>query len=82
SQHQDHSVELAPSVVTGVAQRSPLTIVTNPTDPRQPVPDSDGADYPQTIHGFAGVRNGGSNVDPELRVMFGLRVNILTNGGM
>ncbi len=82
SQHQDHAVELAPSVVTGVAQSSPLTIVTNPKEPRQPVPASDGADYLKTIPGFAVIRNGGSNGDPVLRGMFGSRLNILTNGGM
>ncbi|MBH9344661.1 TonB-dependent copper receptor [Pseudomonas aeruginosa] len=82
SQHQDRAVELAPSVVTGVAQSSPLTIVTNPKEPRQPVPASDGADYLKTIPGFAVIRNGGSNGDPVLRGMFGSRLNILTNGGM
>ncbi|WP_181260489.1 TonB-dependent copper receptor [Pseudomonas aeruginosa] len=82
SQYQDHAVELAPSVVTGVAQSSPLTIVTNPKEPRQPVPASDGADYLKTIPGFAVIRNGGSNGDPVLRGMFGSRLNILTNGGM
>ena len=75
-------MELAPSVVTGVAQSSPLTIVTNPKEPRQPVPASDGADYLKTIPGFAVIRNGGSNGDPVLRGMFGSRLNILTNGGM
>lgn len=60
-------MELAPSVVTGVAQSSPLTIVTNPKEPRQPVPASDGADYLKTIPGFAVIRNGGSNGDPVLR---------------
>ncbi|MBH9396258.1 TonB-dependent copper receptor [Pseudomonas aeruginosa] len=82
SQHQDRAVELAPSVVTGVAQSSPRTIVTNPKEPRQPVPASDGADYLKTIPGFAVIRNGGSNGDPVLRGMFGSRLNILTNGGM
>ncbi len=75
-------MELAPSVVTGVAQSSPLTIVTNPKELRQPVPASDGADYLKTIPGFAVIRNGGSNGDPVLRGMFGSRLNILTNGGM
>ncbi|PKG08347.1 TonB-dependent copper receptor, partial [Pseudomonas aeruginosa] len=59
-----------------------LTIVTNPKEPRQPVPASDGADYLKTIPGFAVIRNGGSNGDPVLRGMFGSRLNILTNGGM
>ena len=31
---------------------SPLTIVTSPKTPRQPVPASDGSDYLKTIPGF------------------------------
>jgi iron complex outermembrane recepter protein len=69
-------------VMTAVAPSSPLTIVTNPKDPRQPVPASDGGDYLKTIPGFALIRNGGTNGDPVLRGMFGSRLNILTNGGM
>ncbi|MFY0729108.1 TonB-dependent copper receptor [Pseudomonas sp. NFX15] len=81
-EHAGHSEELSPTVITAVAPSSPLTIVTNPKDPRQPVPASDGADYLKTIPGFAMVRNGGTNGDPVLRGMFGSRLNILTNGGM
>ncbi|VVO88526.1 TonB-dependent copper receptor [Pseudomonas fluorescens] len=76
-----HSEELSPTVITAIAPSSPLTIVTNPKDPRQPVPASDGGDYLKTIPGFALVRNGGTNGDPVLRGMFGSRMNILTNGG-
>ncbi|NWB30802.1 TonB-dependent copper receptor [Pseudomonas gingeri] len=74
--------EISPTVITAVAPSSPLTIVTNPGDPRQPVPASDGGDYLKTIPGFALVRNGGTNGDPVLRGMFGSRLNILTNGSM
>ncbi|MBF6622546.1 MAG: TonB-dependent copper receptor, partial [Pseudomonas stutzeri] len=43
--HAEHgSVELAPMVITGVAQQSPLTVVTDPKIPRQPVPASDAGD--------------------------------------
>ncbi|MDR6927530.1 TonB-dependent copper receptor [Pseudomonas sp. BE134] len=76
-----HSEELSPTVITAISPSSPLTIVTNPKDPRQPVPASDGGDYLKTIPGFALVRNGGTNGDPVLRGMFGSRMNILTNGG-
>lgn len=72
--------ELSPSVITAVAQSSPLTIVTDPKQPRQPIPASDGADYLKTIPGFSAIRNGGTNGDPVLRGMFGSRLNILTNG--
>ena len=80
--HATHVRELSPTVVTALAPSSPLTIVTNPKDPRQPVPASDGGDYLKTIPGFALIRNGGTNGDPVLRGMFGSRLNILTNGGM
>jgi iron complex outermembrane receptor protein len=73
---------LQPTVITAVQQRSPLTIVTNPKEPRQPVPASDGGDYLKTIPGFSAVRNGGTNGDPVLRGMFGSRLNIRTNGGL
>jgi iron complex outermembrane receptor protein len=74
--------ELSPTVITAVAPSSPLTIVTNPKEPRQPVPASDGADYLKTIPGFSAIRAGGTNGDPVLRGMFGSRLNILTNGGV
>ena len=80
--HDAHANELSPLVITAIAPSSPLTIVTNPKDPRQPVPASDGGDYLKTIPGFALIRNGGTNGDPVLRGMFGSRLNILTNGGM
>lgn len=80
--HAEHeSVQLAPMVITGVAQQSPLTVVTNPKIPRQPVPASDAGDYLQTIPGFSAVRGGGSNSDPVFRGMFGSRLKLLTNGG-
>ncbi|MFV3367435.1 TonB-dependent copper receptor [Pseudomonas sp. NY15435] len=88
AEEEDHSAhatnasvtELSPSVITAVAQSSPLTIVTDPKQPRQPIPASDGADYLKTIPGFSAIRNGGTNGDPVLRGMFGSRLNILTNG--
>lgn len=80
--HAEHdSMELAPMVITGVAQQSPLTVATNPKIPRQPVPASDAGDYLQTIPGFSAVRGGGSNSDPVFRGMFGSRLKLLTNGG-
>jgi iron complex outermembrane receptor protein len=83
--HADHAhdaPELSPTVITAVAPSSPLTVVTNPKDPRQPVPASDGADYLKTIPGFSAIRSGGTNGDPVLRGMYGSRLNILTNGGV
>ncbi len=80
-QHQ-HTLELTPMIITGVAQQSPVTVVTDPKIPRQPVPASDASDYLQTIPGFSAVRGGGSNSDPVFRGMFGSRLNMLTNGGV
>jgi iron complex outermembrane receptor protein len=68
-------------VVTALAPTAPLTVETDPKQPRQPVPASDGADYLKTIPGFAVLRNGGTNGDPVLRGMFGSRLNLLTNDG-
>jgi iron complex outermembrane receptor protein len=73
--------EAAPLVITSVAPKSPLTVETNPKQPRQPVPASDGTDYLKTIPGFAAIRNGGVNGDPVFRGMFGSRIKLLTNGG-
>lgn len=74
--------ELDATVITAVQQSSPLTVVTDPRQPRQPVPASDAADYLKTIPGFSAVRNGGSNSDPVLRGMLGSRLNLRTNGGL
>lgn len=79
--HHHGSVELTPMVITGVAQQSPLTVVTDPKIPRQPVPASDAADYLKTIPGFSAIRSGGSNGDPVLRGLFGSRLLLLTDGG-
>lgn len=68
-------------VIVGVRPVSPLTFETDPHQPRQPVPASDGADYLKTIPGFTAIRNGGTNGDPVLRGMFGSRLNLLTNEG-
>ena len=78
--HHASAAELSPMVITGVAQQSPLTVVTDPKIPRQPVPASDAGDYLQTIPGFSAVRGGGSNSDPVFRGMFGSRLKLLANG--
>lgn len=77
----DSDITLDTIVITAAPQTSPLTVVTDPKQPRQPVPASDGADYLKTIPGFSVVRKGGSNGDPVFRGMFGSRLNILTDGG-
>ncbi|CAE6954690.1 Outer membrane copper receptor OprC [Ectopseudomonas oleovorans] len=80
--HAEEAVhELPPSVITAIQQSSPLTVVADPKDPRQPVPASDAADYLKTIPGFSAIRSGGSNSDPVLRGLFGSRLLLLTDGG-
>ncbi|QIB50230.1 TonB-dependent copper receptor [Pseudomonas sp. OIL-1] len=82
SRHAGHpALQLAPRVITAVQQDSPLTIITDPKQARQPIPASDAADYLKTIAGFSAIRGGGSNSDPVLRGMFGSRLKLLTNGG-
>ncbi|PWK82360.1 iron complex outermembrane receptor protein [Fulvimonas soli] len=73
--------DLPPVVVTAPMQDAPLTVVTDPRAPRQPVPASDGADFLKTIPGFATIRKGGSNGDPVLRGMGGSRLGIRVDGG-
>ena len=68
-------------VVTAPMQETPLTVMTDPKAPRQPVPASDGADFLKSIPGFSTIRKGGSNGDPMLRGMAGSRLNLLVDGG-
>jgi len=74
--------EIEHIVVTAVAMQSPLTVVTNPKLPRQPLPAHDGADYLSSITGFNVIRKGGASSDPLFRGMAGSRLNILTDGDM
>lgn len=67
-------------VVTAPRMEEPLTIVTDPKAPRQPVPAHDGADYLKTIPGFSVMRKGGTDGEPILRGMAGSRLNILVDG--
>jgi len=68
---------LAPIVVTAVAMRDPYTIITDPRQPRLPLPAHDGGAYLKSIPGFTVSRKGGTSGDPELRGLGGSRLNIL-----
>lgn len=72
--------QLAPIEVVASPPAQPLVVVTDPKQPRQPLPASDGADYLKTIPGFASIRSGGTNGDLVLRGMFGSRLNVVNNG--
>ena len=69
-------------VVTAPMMAEPLTVVTDPKAPRQPIPAHDGADYLKNIPGFAVIRKGGTDGDPMLRGMAASRLNILLDGEM
>ncbi len=73
---------LAPIVVTSHQgnDANGLIVRTNPKQPIQPIPASDGADYLKSIVGFSAIKNGGTNADPTFRGMFGSRIKILTDG--
>ncbi len=67
-------------VITAPRMEEPLKIVTDPKQPRQPLPAHDGADFLKTIPGFSVIRKGGTDGDPVLRGMAGSRLNILLDG--
>jgi iron complex outermembrane receptor protein len=71
---------LPPIVITAEAMDEPLTVVTDPRAPRQPLPAHDGADYLKTIPGFSVTRKGGTDGDPVFRGMAGSRLGILVDG--
>lgn len=78
TQHQT----LAPIVATAQQGNaaSGLIVHADPKQPVQPIPATDGADYLQSIVGFNGIKNGGTNSDVTFRGMFGSRIKILTDG--
>ena len=66
-------------VVTAPATERPLTVVTDPKAPRQPVPPADGAGYLKSIPGFSVVRKGGNGGDPMFRGLGASRLNVLVD---
>ncbi|WP_226664402.1 TonB-dependent copper receptor [Microbulbifer aggregans] len=72
--------ELEQMVVTAVKTEQPLSLVTDPKKPRQPLPANDGADYLKTIPGFSVIRKGGTDGDPVLRGMAGSRLSMVLDG--
>ena len=82
-QSEQHTpVVLAPIVVTAQQPNDAngLIVHSDPKQPIQPVPATDGADYLQSIMGFNAIKNGGTNGDVTFRGMFGSRIKILTDG--
>lgn len=67
-------------VVTAPQTVAPLTVVTDPKAPQQPMPPADGAGYLKNIPGMSVVRKGGSGGDPLLRGLGGSRLNVVLDG--
>ncbi len=77
---EDSTVPVEEMVITTVRMSEPLRVVTDPRQPRQPLPAHDGADYLKTIPGFSVVRKGGADGDPIFRGMAGSRLSLLVDG--
>ena len=77
---ESYAFTLPEIVVTGYRSESPLTIVTDPRKPRQPVPAADGGGYLKSIPGFSVVRKGGIGGDPMMRGMGGSRMVMQMDG--
>ena len=79
---QNTPVVLAPIVVTAQQPNDAngLIVHSDPKQPIQPVPATDGADYLQNIMGFSAIKNGGTNGDVTFRGMFGSRIKMLVDG--
>ena len=67
-------------VVTAPTMEEPMVIVTDPRNPRTPVPPSDGAGYLKNIPGFNVSRQGSVDGDPVLRGQGGSRLEVLLDG--
>ena len=78
TQHQTFAPIVATAQQGNAA--SGLIVHADPKQPIQPIPATDGADYLQSIVGFNGIKNGGTNSDVTFRGMFGSRIKILTDG--
>ena len=77
---ESYAFTLPEIVVTGYRSESPLTIVTDPRKPRQPIPAADGGGYLKSIPGFSVVRKGGVGGDPMMRGMGGSRMVMQMDG--
>lgn len=67
-------------IITAPKMNEPMVIETDPRNPRQPVPPTDGAGYLKNIPGFSVARQGGIDGEPLLRGQGGSRLNVLLDG--
>lgn len=80
---EQHTLQLAPIVVTAQNEHTDangLIIHADPKQPIQPIPASDGAAYLKSIAGFNTINSGGTNGDITFRGLFGSRIKVLTDG--
>lgn len=73
-------IELERVIITARPSERPLTVVTDPRAPAQPIPAQDGAEALRGIAGITVIRKGGTDGDPVLRGMAGSRLGILLDG--
>ncbi|SFC56644.1 TonB-dependent copper receptor [Pseudoalteromonas denitrificans] len=67
-------------VISAEPMQSPLSTVSDPKQPRQPLPAFDGSGFLKTLPGFTVARKGGSGGDVSLRGLGGSRINIVNDG--
>ncbi len=67
-------------VISAEPMQSPLSTVSDPKQPRQPLPAFDGSGFLKTLPGFTVARKGGSGGDVNLRGLGGSRINIVNDG--
>lgn len=67
-------------IISAEPMQSPLSTVTDPKLPRQPLPAFDGSGFLKTLPGFTVARKGGSGGDVSLRGVGGSRINIVNDG--
>ena len=78
----DDSHSLSPLVVTAPLMDDPLTVTSDPHQPRLPLPADDGGSYLKAIPGFSLSRKGGTSGDPELRGQGGSRLTIQSDDSL
>lgn len=69
-------------VITSEQMVSPSVVVTDPKQPRQPLPANDAADFLKTIPGFNVIRKGGVSGDPTFRSMAASRLTIMSDDSL
>lgn len=77
----DHTVRIAPVVISADVPNQSLITEGDPRQARQPIPASDAGDFLSRTPGFSAQNSGGTNSDPVLRGLSGSRINMLVDGG-